>query len=65
MGLGVPPTHVHTHARMHTHVVNMKISCKLLPPLGESLGIPYDYIHVYACMHMHACVCVYMCGGTL
>ena len=46
--LRVPPTHVHTHM----HVVNMIISCKWLPPLGESLGIPYDVI----------CMCV---GGTL
>ena len=58
---GVPPTHVHmqVHARIpkhaHAHVVNMIISCKWPPPLGESLGIPYDVIHV--CMCMHACVC--------
>ena len=57
--LGVPPTHVHMHAHartcMHTHacVVNMIISCKWPPPLGEYLGIPYDVI--CACVHVHAC----------
>ena len=66
--LGVPPTHMHVHAHAHTHVhthahvVNMIISCKWLPPLGESLEIPYDVIR--ACMYMcvHACACVW---GTL
>ena len=59
---GVSPTHVHmhTHARMHTHmhahVVNMIISCKWPPPLGEYLGIPYDVIR--ACVHVRACTCV-------
>ena len=49
-GWGVPPTHVHTHthARTRTHaharVVNMIISCKWPPPLGEYPGIPYDVI---------------------
>ena len=71
-GWGVPPTHVHMHAHActctHTHahacVVNMIISCKWLPPLGESLGIPYDVICacVCVCMHVHACVCVHMGG---
>ena len=69
-GCGVPPTHVHMymHARtcMHTHayVVNMIISCKWLPPLGEYLGIPYDVI----CMCVHVCACTCMCtwvGCTL
>ena len=55
-GWGVPPTHVHAHAR----VVNMKISCKWPPPLGEYLGIPYDVMHVRAC----ACVCTWV-GCTL
>ena len=47
---GCPPTHVHMHAYactcMHAHacMVNMIISCKWLPPLGEYLGIPYDVI---------------------
>ena len=52
--LGVPPTHMHMHAHAHTHahVLNMIISCKWPPPLGESLGIPYDVIHTYACMYM-------------
>ena len=59
----VPPTHVHMHVHTctctHTHacVVNMIISCKWLPPLGESLGTPYDVIHMCTCMHM----CVHMC----
>ena len=65
-GWGVPPTHVHMHmhARMHTHtharVVNMIISCKWPPPLGEYLGIPYDVI--CACMRVcvHACACMCM-----
>ena len=57
--LGVPPTHVHAHA--HAHVLNMIISCKWPPPLGESLGIPYDVIRTCACvcMRMH----VQLCGG--
>ena len=55
-GWGVPPTHVHSHAhaRTHTHahacVVNMIISCKWPPPLGEYPGIPYDVIR--ACMRV-------------
>ena len=58
----------HAHACMHTHahacMVNMIISCKWPPPLGESMGIPYDVIHMCVCMHM--CACEYMCvGGTL
>ena len=67
-GLGVPPTHMHmhTHGCTHTHtdacVVNMIISCKWPPPLGESLGIPYDVIRACACMHAHVCAHV---GGTL
>ena len=64
---GVPHTHVHMHmhVRMHTHthacMVNMIISCKWPPPLGESMGIPYDVIHTCACMCMHACTCMCMC----
>ena len=77
-GWGVPHTHVHmhTHTRTHTHaharMVNMIISCKWLPPLGESLGIPYDVIRACACacVYVHACACVLcmhvrVCGGTL
>ena len=51
------PTHMCTctctckHA--HAHVVNMIISCKWPPPLGEYLGIPYDVICVCICMHVH------------
>ena len=68
--LGVPPTHVHvhgcTHRHAHTCVINMIISCKWLPPLGESLGIPYDVICMYACVHVCACTCMCTCvGGTL
>ena len=71
-GLGVPPTHVDMHAYAHTcthahaHVVNMIISCKWPPPLGEYLGIPYDVI--CACMHMCMRACACMCtwvGCTL
>ena len=70
-GWGMPRTHVHMHlhARTHMHaharVLNMIISCKWPPPLGESPGIPYDVICACACVCMHACmcVCVHMCGG--
>ena len=57
---GAPYTCTHAHA----HVVNMIISCKWLPPLGEYLGIPYDVI----CAYMHVCVCMCVCtlvGCTL
>ena len=61
-GWGVLPTHMHMHACMcthtHTRVVNMIISCKWLPPLGEYLGIPYDVIRM--CVHVCACVCMCM-----
>ena len=50
------PTHMHMPA--HACMVNMIISCKWLPPLGEYLGILYDVI--CACMCMYKCV-----GGTL
>ena len=58
-----PHTHAHARAHMHAHtcVLNMIISCKWPPPLGESLGIPYDVICACACM----CMGVHMCGGTL
>ena len=65
---GVPPTHVHMHVHActhtHAHVVNMIISCKWLPPLGEYLGIPYDVIHVCMCMFVCACMCMWV-GCTL
>ena len=58
-GWGVPPTHMHMHAHARTHaharVVNMIISCKWLPPLGEYLGIPYDVIRACMCVHAHVC----------
>ena len=63
-GWGVPPTHVHMHAHAHrcthahAHVVNMIISCKWPPPLGEYLGIPYDVIRACMCVHVHACMCM-------
>ena len=65
-GWGVPPTHVHMHAHActctHTHarVVNMIISCKWPPPLGEYLGIPYDVIRACVCMRACACVCTWV-----
>ena len=46
MGVGVVggcPTHMCMHA--HSRMVNMIISCKWPPPLGEYLGISYDVIH--------------------
>ena len=73
-GWGVPPTDVHTHAharkRTHAHarVVNMIISCKWPPPLGEYLGIPYDVICAYVRVRVRvracACVCTWV-GCTL
>ena len=50
---GAPYTRAHACTCTHTHarVVNMIISCKWLPPLGEYLGIPYDVIR--ACMRVH------------
>ena len=63
MGVGVVrgcPPHMCTCTHAHAHVVNMIISCKWPPPLGESLGIPYDVI----CTHMCMCVHVHMYGGT-
>ena len=70
--LGVPPTHMHMHAHTctcthaHAHVLNMIISCKWPPPMGESLGISYDVICTCACVRVCACACMCMCvGGTL
>ena len=56
------PMHAHAHTCMHAHarMVNMIISCKWPPPLGESLEFPkMSYVHAHACMHMH----VHVCGG--
>ena len=63
--LGGAPTQVHMHACTHTHacMVNMIISCKWPPPLGESMGIPYDVIHTCMCMCVCACTCVCTCVG--
>ena len=62
-GWGVPPTHMHVHTctrtNAHARVVNMIISCKWLPPLGESLGIPYDVICACVCVRAHACAHVW------
>ena len=53
-GWGVPPhTYTCTCMHAHAHMVNMIISCKWLPPLGEYLGIPYDVI----CTSVHVCMC--------
>ena len=41
----------YTHA--HARVVNMIISCKWPPPLGEYLGIPYDVICVCVRVRVH------------
>ena len=61
---GTPHTCTCTHT--HAHMLNMIISCKWPPPLGESLGIPYDVIRACACVCVHACACMCMCvGGTL
>ena len=49
-GWGVPPTHVHMHG--HTCMVNMIISCKWPPPLGESPMM--SYAHTCTCMCMGA-----------
>ena len=65
-GWEVPPAHMHTHVhactQMHAHarVVNMIISCKWLPPLGEYLGIPYDVIRACVRMHAYTCVCTWV-----
>ena len=64
VGWGMPPhmcTCMHTHACTHTLVcmVNMIISCKWLPKLGESMGIPYDVIRMCVCVHAHACAHVW------
>ena len=63
-GWGVPPTHVHSHAHArtdthaHARVVNMIISCKWPPPLGEYPGIPYDVIRACVRVRVRACACV-------
>ena len=59
-GWGWCHTCVHAHTCTHAHgcMVNMIISCKWLPPLGESLGIPYVVIHACVCVHTHVCMCV-------
>ena len=62
-GWGCPHTCAHAHTCMHTHahvcVVNMIISCKWPPPLGECMGIPYHVICTCVCVHVHACAHVW------
>ena len=55
--LGGTPIHMHMYT--HAHVLNMIISCKWPPPLGESLGIPYDVICMWVCVHAHVCAHVW------
>ena len=52
---GAPHTRAHARARTHAHarVVNMIISCKWPPPLGEYLGIPYDVIRACVRVRVH------------
>ena len=50
--------HAHTCTHAHACVVNMIISCKWPPPLGEYLGIPYDVICAWVHVHVRACACV-------
>ena len=63
---GCPHTCAHTHTCTHTHtcVVNMIISCKWPPPLGEYLGIPYDVICMCMCVRACMCMCTWV-GYTL
>ena len=65
--VGGAPTHMHMHARTrthaHAHVLNMIISCKWPPPLGESLGITYDVIRACVCVCVRACAYVCTCVG--
>ena len=58
--VGGCPLHTCTCTRTHAHarVVNMIISCKWPPPLGEYLGIPYDVIRACVRVHVRACACV-------
>ena len=62
---GCPP-HMCTCMCMYAHacMVNMIISCKWLPPLGESLGIPYDVIRMCTFVHMCAFMCMCTCVGA-
>ena len=70
VGGGCPP-HTCMCMQVHAHMVNMIISCKWPPQLGESMGIPYDVIRTCTCVHACVCacmcvcmhVCVHMCGG--
>ena len=64
--VGGAPTHVHMHAyagtctHAHTCVVNMIISCKWLPTLGNPWEFPtMSYTCTHACPCVHACVCVW------
>ena len=60
---GCPHIHAHMHVHAHACMINMIISCKWPPPLGESLRIPYDVIHrcVHMCLHVCMCACMHAC----
>ena len=63
---GLPPTHVHMHAHTHahTHVVNMIISCKWPPLLGNPWEFPMmSYACAHTCMCVHAHVCAHVWGA--
>ena len=49
-------THMHTHTHTHACMVNMIISYKLPPPLGNLWEFP---MMSYACVHAHAYGCVW------
>ena len=67
--LGVPPhtcrhARTWTHAHAHARVVNMIISCKWPPPLGNPWEFPMmSYMCAHACACMHACMCAHVWGG--
>ena len=61
-GWGVPPTHVHMHARTcmrGKHDNSMQMAAPI--GFGEIPGIPYDVICACACVH--ACACARVGGG--
>ena len=55
---GIPQRCVHAHTHTHVCIINMVISCTLLPPLGKSVGIPYDVLCICTCMYMCVCTCI-------
>ena len=60
MGMGVGwgcPPHMCTHMHAHARVLNMIISCKWPPPLGNTWEFPMmSYMHACMCMHVYVCV---------